>query len=243
MSEWFEDWFDSPYYHMLYKYRDEEEAEGFIDRLIGRLAPPPQARILDLACGKGRYSMHLAKKGFAVTGIDLSPKSIAFAREFEADGLSFHTHDMRTLFSTNYFDLTVNFFTSFGYFESDEEDIKVLENVHSCLKPDGLFVLDFFNSQYVLDQLIGSAEKKIDGITFQIRKQVKDKYVIKSIIFEDQGQEWKFQEKVRLFTFADFRRMFAQTGFEILDSYGNYALEPYQQNTSPRLILIAKAIK
>ena len=243
MSEWFEDWFDSPYYHTLYKYRDDDEAEGFIDRLIDKLKLPLQAKILDLACGKGRYSRHLAQKGFEVTGIDLSPKSIAFARQFEKDNLSFYTHDMRSLFRTNYFDLIVNFFTSFGYFDKEEEDIKVLKNVHSGLKPNGLFILDFFNSQYVIDRLIGSDQKDIDGISFHIKKQLNHKHVIKSITFEDKGQRWLFQEKVRLFRHADFERMFAQSKLEIVESFGNYALEPYHEYNSPRLILIAKAIK
>jgi cyclopropane fatty-acyl-phospholipid synthase-like methyltransferase len=59
-AEWYKDWFDSPYYHILYKYRDDSEANGFIDHLLEALNPRPGARILDLACGRGRYSRHIA---------------------------------------------------------------------------------------------------------------------------------------------------------------------------------------
>ena len=118
--EWFEQWFDTKYYHILYKDRDHEEARRFIDTLIKYLSPVPNSRILDLACGKGRYSVFLADKGFEVTGIDLSVQSIEYARQFENDHLSFYTHDMRLPFRINYFDYVFNFFTSFGYFEEDK---------------------------------------------------------------------------------------------------------------------------
>ncbi len=73
---WFKDWFNSPYYHQLYFNRDEKEAAAFIDKLINYLQPAPNASMLDVACGKGRHSIHLAEKGFDVTGIDLSEDSI-----------------------------------------------------------------------------------------------------------------------------------------------------------------------
>ena len=110
-NEWFEDWFDSPYYHLLYKNRDYSEAESFIDNLISFLKPEEGSRFLDLGCGKGRHSIYLNKKGFDVTGIDLSENSIAAAKEFENEQQNFYVHDMRKLFRTNYFDCVVNLFT------------------------------------------------------------------------------------------------------------------------------------
>ena len=113
-TEWFESWFDSPYYHVLYKNRDFSEAELFIDKLIQLIEPTKASRVLDLACGKGRHSIYLNKKGFDVTGIDLSEKSIACAKTAENETLHFYMHDMRKLFRTNYFDVVLNLFTSFG---------------------------------------------------------------------------------------------------------------------------------
>ena len=83
-SDWFHDWFNSPYYHLLYRHRDEQEAAAFIERLIGHLQPPPGSRMLDVACGKGRHAVQLARHGFEVTGIDLSEESIAFAQQSAA---------------------------------------------------------------------------------------------------------------------------------------------------------------
>ncbi len=88
-NPWYKEWFNSPFYHKLYFERDDKEAEDFIDQLIRYLKPAAGSRILDVACGKGRHSKILASLGFDVTGIDISPASIAFARQFENDQLQF----------------------------------------------------------------------------------------------------------------------------------------------------------
>ncbi|MCO6489125.1 MAG: class I SAM-dependent methyltransferase [Phaeodactylibacter sp.] len=239
-AEWFEDWFDSPYYHILYKNRDESEAEGFIDRLLETLEPRPGARILDLACGRGRYSRHLAEKGFDVTGVDLSVQSITFARRFERNNLSFFTHDMRLPFRANYFDYIFNFFTSFGYFENEKDDIKTLKNVAAGLRAEGTFVLDFFNSAYVINRLTGSEEKEVDGIRFKLHKRIEGRHVVKTIDVQDQGKDWHFEERVRLFTPEDFERIFRDAGLRIRKTYGDYQLRPFHPENSPRLILVAQ---
>ncbi len=242
-EEWFKNWFDSPYYHILYKYRDESEAEGFIDNLLDTLQPRPNARILDLACGKGRYSRHLADKGYEVTGIDLSVSSIEFARQFERDNLSFYTHDMRHPFRTNYFDYIFNFFTSFGYFDDEKDDFKTLKNVALGLRQDGLFVLDFFNSHYVIDRLVGREEKEIDGIHFFINKRIEGSKVVKTIQFRDDSRDWHFEERVHLFMPEDFQRIFEAAGLQIIKRYGDYQLQDFAPQESPRLIILAKTRK
>ncbi|RYZ27466.1 MAG: class I SAM-dependent methyltransferase, partial [Sphingobacteriales bacterium] len=87
VNEWYKEWFDSDYYHRLYYNRDEKEAQAFIDRLLQHLQPAPQSRMLDAGCGRGRHSRYLAAKGYDVTGIDLSFRSIAYAKQYESDNL------------------------------------------------------------------------------------------------------------------------------------------------------------
>ena len=239
-AKWYENWFDSPYYHILYKNRDESEAEGFIDRLLDILSPAPEARILDLACGRGRYSRHLADKGYDVTGVDLSVQSITFARQFERDNLSFYTHDMRLPFRSNYFDFIFNFFTSFGYFDKEKDDLKTLKNVATGLRRNGVFILDFFNSAYVINHLTGKEEKEIDGIHFRIHKRVEGRHVFKTIDFRDKGKDWHFEERVRLFMPEDFERLFNAAGLHIYKTYGDYQLRPFNLDESPRLIIAAQ---
>src|SRR5215471_8363021 len=95
VNQWFRDWFNSPYYHKLYFERNEQEAKDFIDALIRYLQPPPLSPMLDVACGRGRHAKLLADKGFDVTGFDLAPDSIAYAKQYEHEYLHFYEHDMR----------------------------------------------------------------------------------------------------------------------------------------------------
>src|SRR5439155_8599597 len=118
----FESWFNSPYYHVLYKERNEKEAHSFLDMLIHFLRPMPGAKILDVACGKGRHSLYLNQKGFNVTGFDLSPENIDYDLQFQNDTLSFFRHDMREIFRVNHFDYVFNLFSSFGYFKEESDN-------------------------------------------------------------------------------------------------------------------------
>lgn len=237
---WYKDWFNSPYYDILYKHRDEQEAQRFIDRLLVWLQPAPGARMLDLACGKGRFAVYLARKGFDVTGLDLSENSITFARQSESPNLSFFTHDMRLPFRINYFDHTFSFFTSFGYFEHEKDDLRTLKSIRAGLRKGGTFVLDFFNSAYVTRYLLGEERKEIGGMTFHIHKWVDKQRVNKQISFEAEGRQWQYQESVRLFTLDDFERLFARSGLEIAETFGDYTLQPFRPADSPRLIIVAR---
>ncbi|MEN8811471.1 MAG: class I SAM-dependent methyltransferase, partial [Flavobacteriales bacterium] len=128
-KNWFASWFDSPHYHILYKNRDYKEAEYFLKKLTDYLKPKNTDKILDLACGAGRHSIFLNKLGFNVTGVDLSPNSIETANESSNETLHFDVHDMREIYTENGFNYVFNMFTSFGYFESNEENIIMLQSV------------------------------------------------------------------------------------------------------------------
>src|SRR6476619_1337531 len=132
--EWFREWFNSDYYHKLYFERDEKEAQQFIDQLVHHFNMPAGSRILDVACGRGRHSRYLASLGYDVTGIDISPESIKYAKQFESDNLQFYEHDMRLPFWINYFDFTFNFFTSFGYFATLRENVLAISTMAKSLR-------------------------------------------------------------------------------------------------------------
>ncbi len=236
---WYEDWFDSPYYTLLYQHRDEEEAKRFIDVLMDKLQPAAGACILDLACGRGRYSRYLAQKGFRVTGIDLSENSIAFARQFEHDKLSFYRHDMRRPYQQGQFDFIFSFFTSFGYFGTDQEHLDTLHHIRQGLKQVGVFVLDFLNAHLVRSTLPQQEEKNLDGVKFKTRKFEDQGYVVKTIDIDDQGRKFHFRERVRLFSCDDLQEILRRAGFTELAFLGDYQLQPFDQQSSPRLIIIA----
>jgi SAM-dependent methyltransferase len=239
-KEWFECWFDSPYYHILYKKRDDQEAGAFLDNLIRYLKPLPGARILDVACGKGRHALYLNQKSFDVTGFDLSPENIEYDMQFENERLSFFLHDMREIFRINYYDFVFNLFTSFGYFDKERDNVKTIYANAQSLKPGGVLVLDYMNSAKVKTDLISSETKDIDGVHFRIQKKVEDGNIIKKINFTDKGKDFEYYEHLSLLMKSDFEKYFAACNLSIIDIFGDYNLDSYDEKKSDRLILVAK---
>jgi SAM-dependent methyltransferase len=239
-KEWFVEWFDSPYYHILYKDRNHEEAANFISKLMAYLSPETQVQILDLACGKGRHSVYLNQLGYHVKGVDLSVQSIAYAKQFENERLQFEVKDLRNLGFEQHFDIALNLFTSFGYFDSIEVNIEVLKGIHQSLQPNGKLLIDFFNAKKVIEQLVPHELKTIDGINFQITKKVENQSIIKDISFLDKDQTFQYQEKVQALSYADFIMMLAASGFDIKQTWGDYQLNSFDENISQRLIILAE---
>ncbi len=237
---WFKEWFNSPYYHILYKNRDRSEAEDFISNMASFLEIKRGERVLDLACGKGRHAIFLNELGFDVTGADLSEQNIEEASKFSNSSLRFVQQDMREEITGEKFHYIFNLFTSFGYFDNIEENKKVLSAVHNMLPTGGCFVLDFFNEHQVISQLKPYEEKVLEEITFKIFKSHTDSHVFKTIEFSDLGREFRFVEKVQTFSKKDFELMLSSCGFEVINCFGDYQLSAFQKETSSRLILVCK---
>lgn len=244
-KEWYEQWFDSPYYHQLYFKRDEKEADAFIRRLVKHLNPPAGSTMLDVACGKGRHSLGLANLGFDVTGIDLSHHSIKEAKKFEKENLHFYEHDMRQPFRINYFDYAFNFFTSFGYFDQPREHDAAIRTIAQSVHLNGTLVIDYLNVHYAEDRLIHEGDIDIDDYHFHITKWMNESHFYKIIKVEHPGlpEPKIFKEQVAKFSLGDFTDMLAYQGMQIREVFGTYDLGSYHVRNTPRMIMIAKKIK
>lgn len=235
-SEWFDEWFDSKYYHILYQHRDYKEAERFIRNLIDKLALPDSGgKIIDLACGKGRHSIYLNKLGYDVLGLDLSKDSISHAKVHGNERLDFKVHDMREDMPVSEVQAVFNLFTSFGYFDDMNDNVKVLNSIHQSLQTEGTVLIDFLNAEKVIKNLTPHEVKHLNDIEFKITRKISGKKVIKTIEFDDEGKSFKFQEEVSLLTRSDFGALFKSTGFNVKACWGDYDLGPYDE-TSDRLI-------
>jgi SAM-dependent methyltransferase len=241
-STWFSDWFNSPYYHVLYRNRDEEEARFFIDNLAQKLQFSPAHTLLDVACGKGRHATYLNSKGLYVVGLDLSIESIGQARQGENERLHFFVHDMREVFAENSFDFVLNMFTSFGYFESETENLSAIQAMATALRKGGKLVIDFFNAYKVVQDLVPIETKQVDDLTFHIQRKVENQYIVKEIDFEHQGHSYHFEEKVKAIDLDEFSAYCQMAGLQIAQTFGNYSLEPYEEKTSERLILVCEKV-
>jgi SAM-dependent methyltransferase len=238
-KNWFASWFDTPYYHILYKERNYREAQIFMDNLTHYLNLPEKAKVLDLACGKGRHSIYLNQLGYDVVGADLSENSITEANKNQNKTLQFQVHDMRDVFEDK-FDAIFNLFTSFGYFENDDDNLTTLKAMKESLTEHGFAVIDFMNVNQVVENLVPEEVKTVENIDFHIKRYVSDGHIIKEIDFEDQGEKFHFTEKVKALTLKDFEEMMEEAGIFLLDIFGDYKLKKFHKADSERLIMIFK---
>ena len=238
-TDWFVDWFNTPYYHILYKDRNDDDAQLFMRNITTFLEIPKSTHILDLPCGKGRHSVFLNSLGYKVTGGDLSENSIKAAKRFENDLLKFKLHDMRKPFNNRY-DAVFNLFTSFGYFKDDAEDILTLQNIKNGLTKNGLFVFDFLNATFVKNNLVAQETKIVDNITFYIKREIKEGFILKHISFFADGKNHHFTERVKYLDLEKMTTFLDKIGFKITHVFGNYQLNKFDAKNSNRLIIVAK---
>lgn len=246
MPEWYEKSFGSDYM-VVYRHRDRENAEREVRNMAGWLALPPGAEVLDVGCGMGRHALSLADLGYRVTGLDLSETLLAEARAKDEGGrVEWVRGDMRRLpFADGRFDVTVNLFTSFGYFTDERDNCAVLRELRRVLRPAGQFLIDYLNPVFVERNLVPHSER-VDpetGWTIEERRRIEDGFVIKTITIRTEDGERHYEERVRLLGRDWFERALAEAGLELRKIYGGYDGQPYEQATSPRLILIGRAAR
>jgi cyclopropane fatty-acyl-phospholipid synthase-like methyltransferase len=243
--DWFEEWFDSPLYEKLYANRDQEEAAELVQLLEETLELDEDSTILDLGCGRGRHAINLNKRGYAVTGIDLSEQAIATAREkAEEEGLQnirFLVRDMREPLPES-FDAVLNLFTTFGYFESDDENASVFESVKQMLEPGGTFVLDYLNATHVKNNYEPADSGEFQDIHYDIERYLSNNAIVKEITFSGDkvGGTKQYAERVKLYELDWFRKELEQRGFEIIHVYGDYHGHDFDPQTSSRLLIICQ---
>lgn len=243
---WFEHWFNSEEYHVLYRHRSHEEADGFIRNLTEDSILGEGQQILDIGCGAGRHAAAMATAGHHVTGVDLSANSILSAKQSHgktSDSLRFVEGDMRSIdaqFSSESFDIVTMMFTSFGYFDTEEEHLQTLRAIHKVLKPMGTFILDFLNLEKVRAELIQHESIVREGIEFVIHRRLTEEWIEKSIEFTDSsGARQHYTERVRAFSPQKLQSMLRTCGFGIDATFGNYDLISLGKN-SPRCIIVAR---
>jgi len=235
-ADWFEEWFGEDYLH-IYQHRDETEAERAIELIATNLAGRQIDTVLDLACGAGRHTRVLRERWWTV-GLDLSLALLRLARR-ESLEAPYVRADMRELpFADESFDLVVNLFTSFGYFEDDSEHVRVLACVSAAMKRGGTLVIDFLNASQVRRDLVPYDERVENGITIEQRRAISPdgRFVEKTITLPERGKE--YIERVRLLSPRDLRVMLVSAGFAVTKVFGDYAGTDWKED-SPRTILFA----
>lgn len=253
-ADWFEDWFASEFYLKLYSHRDHDEAEACIDLILRSTGldaePRGLRRALDLASGPGRHAISLARRGFDVTAVDLSPTLLRHARsEAEAAGVTieFIESDMRAIEFDGAFDLGVQLFTSFGYFDDEADDRLVLRHMRQSLRDGGHYALDLINEEYLRHNLVPQSTRSIEGIIALEERWIADGRINKRITIptgaggEDEGGPLRFSESVRLFSALTIEMMLLDADLTPAHWFGDYDGSPYDAMASKRMIVICRA--
>lgn len=233
---WYKEWFGQEYLD-LYSHRNEDEAARHVEFVERFVTGPRPERVLDLACGAGRHSAALLERGHAVTGVDLSITLLAHGPR----QLSTAAGDMRCLpFRDASFDWVLNFFTSFGYFERERENFRVLEEIARLLRPNGRFLIDFLNRERVIEQLKAEEVQQIDGQEVHIERwyEPTTRRIQKRMRLEGPDRRpATYLESVRAYDRDEVTIGARWAGLEVDALYGNFDGEPYHRD-SERLILV-----
>jgi SAM-dependent methyltransferase len=236
MPEWFEEWFGEEYLQ-LYPHRDEAEAERAVALIAGATGLAAGWRVLDVGCGPGRHARAFRTLGARCIGLDLSLTLLRVARGVTDAPLV--RGDMRRMpIRQGSMDLTVSLFTSFGYFEHDEEHTAALGEMVATLRPGGWFVIDFLNAAEVHRRLVERETVTVQGGRAEVSRTMSPdgRYVCKTIV-TPAGR--RFTERVRLFDQGQMSAMLRDAGVDVRHRFGDYNASPLRAD-SPRTILAGR---
>ena len=245
------DWYKTAFrydYLRVYPHRNDEEAHRQVDFLVDNMDIPPSCEVLDLGCGDGRHSLELARRGYRVTGLDLSEELLERARRCTAEeglDITFIQGDMRDPPGVSAFDLVVNFFTSFGYFQEDRENARVLDAIARSLRPGGRFLMDYLNREYVISTIVPADSRTVEGMEVEQRRWISGDTsetgshvrINKQVRIREDGAERSYDESVRMYTLDELGEMMARAGLEIVQAYGDFDGSPVSADL-PRNILV-----
>lgn len=236
---WFNGWFGTPWYAMLYSHRDEEDAAILVEPLVAKGALRPGDKVLDLACGRGRHAAVFDRLGLEVTGLDLSRQSIREAKQAMPNA-HFEVFDIREPYAINTFDAAVCLFTSLGYSNDREDDQLAVNAATKALKPGGLFVLDLLNGRLAAGNLVRKEQKVINGVRFDIRRKLQGDDIVKQItVNHTMGQE-EYEERVHAWSLPEVQAMLAKAGLDLQEATDCTCLRPFDAGLSDRMVLWAK---
>jgi SAM-dependent methyltransferase len=243
MTDWFKYWFNSHHYFLLYQNRDEQEAKLFFDLIRRNIPIQSDWKILDFCCGYGRLSKVIVKEGYSVTGLDLSENFIKHALEEskkENLQIEFVQCDARNFNEIEKYNLGISFFTSFGYF-SDEENDLTFKNLAKSITKSGWIVFDYFNPEFVLKNLNEKESFEVNGFKIDIVKRIEDKRIIKHIKINSIERSEEYLESVRIYTLEELNVFFNKNGLEVEKIFGDYLGNELNGN-SPRIIIFAQKL-
>jgi len=231
--EWWQQLFNSPIYFELYEAEDTRKAVQEVGALLRLLDLRPPARILDVPCGYGRHAIELARRGFAVTGVDASDVQITRGREKAASAgvpVDLRQLDARHLAFDGEFDVAINMFLSFGYFETDEDHLAMLRGIARALRPGGRLLMEFWNREYEI-RYFDRYQVDRTGEVVEVEEwefdHLRGRLNWTNTAFFPDGRRQSWWHSIRAYTVVEMRQLFERAGLRLEAVYGGLGGEPY----------------
>lgn len=224
--------FDENRFHMT-----SQEVEGVLS--LAKMGPP--FALLDLCCGPGRHAIEFAKLGCAVTGVDRTPRYLDRARKSAgAVEVAWVEQDVRHFERPQTFDLAINLYTSFGYFESPEDDGRVAANVFQSLKPGGKFIISTMSKETIAKTFVERTWDQRGALIVIDERQIHPEFaaIENRWTILDGSDRHELGFVVRLYAASEMRSLLQQSGFETVRFYGNLSGAPYDQDAR-RMVVVA----
>jgi SAM-dependent methyltransferase len=245
---WYEGFFDREWLEFRDDHAPAERTQTEVDFLVEALALESGARILDVACGHGRHSLELARRGFRLTGLDLSEPSLELARAAAAEeGLEveFVHADMREIPFENEFDAAINLFSSFAYFESDDENQRALNAIARALKQDGAFFMEIVNAVALLRVFRAKGWSELADGTLMLDEREYDflsgRTIVAWTFVRPDGSRSELRHSLRLYTPAELVSMFGRAGLPAERAWGSWEAAELELTTPGiRLLLLGR---
>lgn len=243
------DWFlDERFWEESYSFMFPEEsfrkAEEQVERII-ELSGQSEGALLDLCCGPGRHSIPLARRGFAVTAVDASSVLLERARSYADEAgvaIEWERRDMREFIRPDTFDLAINMFTSFGFFDDPADNLAVLENIRRSLKPGAALVMDMGGKEVIARKFEPTGASELpDGRLMIQRRDVIDDWgrFENEWLFIDGANVRTFRLRLWVYSGRELRQLLEQAGFVDITLFGKLDGTPYGLEAS-RLIAVAR---
>lgn len=241
MTAWYEDWFNSQEYLTVYSHRDQLEADTFAKTITGLLPEITGGKLLDMACGAGRHAIAFAKLGFQVTAVDLSPRLLeTAARNARALDLeiTFRRENLLSFTSDAIHSLVLNVFTSFGYFDRDEDNFRLFHVAYQALQSKGTFVFDYLNVSSLKKTFSPYSRDFFNNYIIEQVRSLSTERVEKTILIQSGTTLQTFRESVKLYTADCLETELRKAGFQQIRLLGDYSGGKFREDSSPRFIAL-----
>jgi ubiquinone/menaquinone biosynthesis C-methylase UbiE len=239
-SPWFERAFAAEYLE-LYRHRSPEQGRAQVRQMLAAGILPQGGNVLDLCCGAGRHLWAMREAGLDAAGLDLSMDLLDAGK---LQGYAVRADARRIPFAGAQFDVVTNLFSSFGYFEEDGDQLRVLKEVRRVLKPGGRLVLDHMNARVAVRELQAETVDEREALTLvQRRRHDATRHrIIKDVEYTPKGgTPRKWQERVRVFTPAELDALMAAAGLRTRQRFADFDGLRFDENASPRQVIVAVA--